>query len=62
MLRPVALPDEQDASCDDEQGTDDEPGLQRLVEEDERDHDREERRGSDNDRGPRWSRVTNREA
>jgi hypothetical protein len=52
VLGPAALGDEQDAARHDRDRAGDEAGLQRLVEQDERDPDGEERRGPDDDRRP----------
>ena len=57
MIRPPALADEQHAARDDQHRADDEPRLERLVEQRQRDRHGEERRGADRHRGPRRPRV-----
>ena len=53
MRGPVALTDEQEPTGDDQNRSADQPGVQRLVQEHERDRDREERRRADDDGRPR---------
>jgi hypothetical protein len=61
VLRPTLLADEEDAPDHDQDCAADHAGLRRLVEQEQRDRDREERRGTDGDRRPRRSRVAHRE-
>jgi hypothetical protein len=58
VLRPPALADEEHAADDDQDGAEQQRRVQRLVEEDERDHDGEERGRADGDGGARRPGVS----
>ncbi len=58
VLRPVALGGEQDAAADDRDRAEHERRAQRLVEDEQRDQDRDERRGADHHGGARRPDLT----